>query len=125
MPEEQKVQQTVIDMFQGLANRDLEKVLSYCTDDILVLEGGLVWTRDTLKLKIEQNTAPDYQRTNSFEFFSTFVKGKLAWTTYFNQADITKNGKHSIVKWLETAILVREKKAWKIKSLHSSLVSRL
>ena len=124
-PDQKNVQQTVINVFQGIADRDTAAMLSPCTKDILVLEGGLVWTRDSLKLKIAQNTAPDYQRINTFTFLNTTVKGKVAWTTYYNQADVTKNGRHSIVKWLETAILVREKKSWKLKTLHSSLVERV
>jgi ketosteroid isomerase-like protein len=120
----QKVQNTVIDMFQALADLDTVKLLSYCTDDIEVLENGVRWTSDTLKLKISQTKPEGFKRVNTFDFMDIMVKGKVAWTTYHNRADITRNGKQGHVRWLETAILVREKRSWKIKVLHSTLLER-
>lgn len=54
----------------------------------------------------------------------TKISGKIAWTTYYNQADVTRNGTAYVVKWLETAILTKEDGQWKIKTLHSTLVNR-
>ena len=121
----QKVQNTVVDMFQALADLDAVKVLSYCTEDIAILENGVLWTSDTLKLKISQTKPEGFKRVNTFDFMDTVVKGKVAWTTYTNRADITRNGKQGYVRWLETAILIREKGVWKIKVLHSTLLERI
>jgi ketosteroid isomerase-like protein len=120
----QKVQNTVVDMFQALADLDTVKLLAYCTEDIAVLENGVLWNSDTLKLKISQTKPEGFKRVNTFDFMDTVVKGKVAWTSYHNRADITRNGKQGHVRWLETAILIREKRIWKIKVLHSTLLER-
>jgi hypothetical protein len=86
---EQIVQNSVIDLFQALADQDLVILKKNCTADILILETGLVWNLDTLIMKVSQNTAPDYKRVNTFEFIGTEVNGKTAWTTFNNQAEVT------------------------------------
>ena len=121
---QQNVQQVITHFFQTIAERDTTRMLSYCTSDILVLENALLWTRDTLSLKLAQNTAEDYKRINTIAFIRTTVKGKVAWVSYHNEAEIDRNGKHSKVRWLETAILVRKGKEWKISILHSTLIER-
>jgi ketosteroid isomerase-like protein len=111
-------------LFQALADRNLTNLKNNCTSDILILENGSVWNLDTLMQKVSQNTAPDFKRNNSFEFLDTKISGKIAWATYNNQAEITRNGKTGIIKWLETAILSKEDGQWKIKTLHSTLLKR-
>jgi len=111
-------------MFQALADRNLAKLKLNCTADILIIETGEVWNLDTLVQAVSQNTAADFKRINSFEFINTKVSGKTGWTTYYNQAEVTRNGKHRPVKWIETAILVKEDGQWKIKTLHSTLLKR-
>jgi len=121
---EQSVQNSVIDLFQALADRNLTNLKKNCTADILVLETGLVWNLDTLEMKVSQTTAPDFKRINTFEFIKTEVNGKTAWTTFNNQAEVTRNGKTGVIKWLETAILVKDDGQWKIRVLHSTLLKR-
>jgi ketosteroid isomerase-like protein len=122
--DQQAVQKTVVDLFQALANRDLVNLKKNCTSDILILENGSVWSLDTLMQKVSQNTAPDFKRINTFEFIDTDVNGKIAWTTYNNQAELSRNGKNVVIKWLETAILSKESGQWKTKVLHSTLLKR-
>ena len=121
---EQQVQQIVLDVFHALADRDLVQLKYNCTKDILILESGAIWNLDTLEQKIIQNTATDFKRVNTIDFLETRMRGKTAWTTYHNQADVTRNGKRGRIKWLETAILINEHGRWKIKTLHSTLLSR-
>lgn len=118
--ERQAVQQTVINFFDALAKRDTVALRFYCVPEILLFENGGVWNLDTLVQGIRQNQATDFKRINSIEFIHTEIKKDIAWTTYNNQADITRNGKQRTVKWVETVILLKEKKNWKIKLLHST-----
>ena len=48
----------------------------------------------------------------------------MALVNYRLQSAITKDGKQSIVQRLETVVLVKEKKKWKVKHLHSTLIKR-
>ncbi|MEO6489779.1 MAG: nuclear transport factor 2 family protein [Ferruginibacter sp.] len=123
-PDQEAVQRTVIAVFDALSNRDTLKIQSLCTKDIVIVENGIFWNMDTLTQKIVQITAPDFKRINSIDFFDTKVTGNTAWTTYNNQALITKNGNQGSVKWVETTILVKEDNTWKLKVLHSTLVKR-
>jgi len=123
--EQQEIQQTVVNMFEALSNRDSVSLKAHCTTDITLYEYGQIWTLDTLINKaITKNTDPDFKRTNSFEFISTEKDINTAWVTYRLTSVIFKNSKQTTVQWLETVVLANEKKQWKVKHLHSTLIKR-
>jgi len=122
---QQQVQQTVINMFGALSNRDAVSLKSYCTSDVTLYEYGQVWNMDTLILKaITQNQAAGFKRSNSFEFINTTTDKNMALVNYRLQSAITRDGKLVTSQWLETAVLVKQKKQWKVKHLHSTLIKR-
>jgi hypothetical protein len=119
------VQQTVIKLFDALSNRDSVNLKLCCTDDIALYEYGSVWNMDSLMAKaITLNTATDFKRINSIEFINTAINENTSWTTYNLHSVITRDGKQSSVHWMETVVLVKEKRTWKIKVLHSTLIKR-
>jgi len=121
----QDVQQTVINMFEDLSNRDSISLKNHCTADVTLYEYGQVWNLDTLILKaITQNQSTDFKRTNTFDFINTNIDKTTAWVTYNLHSEITRNGKQGTAEWLETVVLVKEKKHWKVKHLHSTLIKR-
>ena len=80
---------------------------------------------DTLIMKaITLNQSADFKRTNSFEFINTTVDKTMALVNYRLQSAITRDGKQVTVQWLETVVLVKAKKQWKVKHLHSTLIKR-
>lgn len=120
---QQAVQQTVIQMFDALSNRDSVRLKLYCTDDITLYEYGQVWNLDTLITRaIRLNTETTFKRINTLDFINTTISRDAAWATYYNQAAITLKGQQRTVKWLETVVLLKEEKRWKIKVLHSTLI---
>ncbi len=122
---QQTVQQTVIKLFDALSNRDSVSLKQYCTNDIILYEYGMAWNMDTLiNRAITLNTAADFKRSNTISFINTTINKDAAWATYYLNSEITKDGKQASVKWLETVILINDKKNWKIKVLHSSLIKR-
>ena len=122
---QQDVQQTVIKLFDALSNRDSVSLKTYSTADITLYEYGQVWNIDTLILKaITLNQSANFKRTNSFEFINTTVDKTAAWVTYHLQSVIIEDGKQVTVQWLETVVLFKEKKQWKVKHLHSTLIKR-
>ncbi|WP_460561682.1 nuclear transport factor 2 family protein [Ferruginibacter profundus] len=124
-PRQQDVQQTVIKLFDALSNRDSVNLKNYSTADITLYEYGQVWTIDTLILKaITLNQSTDFKRTNSFEFINTDIDKAMAWVSYRLQSVVTRDGKQSTAQWLETVVLVKLKKQWKVKHLHSTLIKR-
>ena len=122
---QQEVQQTVIKMFDALSNRDSVSLKSYCTADITLYEYGQAWNIDTLILKaITLNQSADFKRTNNFDFINITTDKTTAWVTYYLNSAITRDGKQATVQWLETVVLVKEGKQWKVKHLHSTLIKR-
>lgn len=119
--DEQAVQQTVESMFATLSNADTTALKKIVTANVSFYEYGQVWTIDTLIQKVMQSKSiTDFRRTNKFEFVSTTINNKVAWTTYYLQSEITRNGKQETIRWMETVVLVEEKKQWKIAVLHST-----
>ncbi len=118
---QQAVQLTVIKFFDALSNRDSVSLKAYSTADITLYEYGQVWNIDTLILKaITLNQSANFKRTNSFEFINTKVDKNTAWITYRLQSIILKDGKQVTVQWLETVVLAKERKQWRVKHLHST-----
>lgn len=68
---QQAVQQIVKNIFESLSNRDsislkIIALLMFC------FEYGMIWNLDTLIRKaIIQNTTPDFNRINTFDFINT------------------------------------------------------
>lgn len=118
------VRSTIIEVYKQLSNRNVKKLKLYCTNDIQILESGRVWNLDTLVKKINQNKSVDFKRVNKINFVNVHTEANIAWTTYNNRADIIKDGQRYKIHWLETAILIRDKKSWKVKVLHSTLIKR-
>ncbi|HEX6226881.1 MAG TPA: nuclear transport factor 2 family protein [Chryseolinea sp.] len=118
--ERQQVQDVVRRIFEGFSNGSLTMIGEAVTPDVKILESGEVWTLDTIAAYFRRPRPADFKRTNTLDFFQTEVEGRMAFVSYHNTARIHANGKDRIVKWLESAVLVREDKAWKVKMLHST-----
>lgn len=119
------VQHAVVKLFDALSNRDSVSLKAHCTADITLYEYGQIWNIDTLILKaITQNQSVDFKRTNSFDFINTTVDKTMAWVTYRLQSAINRDTKQATIQWLETVVLVKEKKQWQVKHLHSTLIKR-
>jgi hypothetical protein len=112
--------QTFDDLFSGMK---VEKLDNYFTEDFLILEQGVIWNKDTVVNLLQRMLKSDQKRTriNRINVVEFEHKGKTAWGSYWNEADIiTNDGPVRKIKWLESAVLVRQKGQWKIKLLHST-----
>ena len=124
--EQATVQQTITKLFNALSNRDSVSLKAHSTANITLYEYGQVWNIDTLILKaIVQYKSTDFKRTNSFEFINTTVDKTTAWVTYRLQSSIIMDGKQLMLQWLETVVLVKAKRQWKVNHLHSTLIKRI
>lgn len=116
------VQQAIAGVFDGFSALSLEKIMRHCTPDVTILEDGVVWNADSIATAFKRMEGVDFKRVNSFNFLQTEVRGNTAWTSYYNQADVQVNGKPRQLRWLESAVLVKESGGWKVKVLHSTVV---
>jgi len=118
--ERQQVQQVLHVIFEAFSEGSVAKMEQALTPDVKILETGEVWTLDTIRSYFARPRPADFRRINTLDFFQTEVEGKMAFVSYHNTAAIHANGKDRIVKWLESAVLVREGKSWRVKMLHST-----
>ena len=118
--EQQQVQQVLRLVFEAFSEGSVAKMEQALTPDVKILETGEVWTLDTIRSYFARPRPADFKRINTLDFFQTEVEGKMAFVSYHNTAAIHANGKDRMVKWLESAVLVKQGKSWKVKMLHST-----
>lgn len=122
--EEQRVNKTISDFFNGFSTRDINTIKKYSTADFLLLEDAMIWNIDTIANHFEMTKARgiNFIRKNSFDFLRTEIKGNTAWVAYHNTAEISLGERKRTVRWLESAVLIKRDNAWKIQMMHSTPV---
>ncbi|HSC52529.1 MAG TPA: nuclear transport factor 2 family protein [Phnomibacter sp.] len=120
--DQKAMQASVIGFFDGLAKLDTATMKSFCTTDILLLESGKIWNIDSLTVRIEKrkSTIKDFKRVNKIDFIETKTANNVAWVSYYNQATVYANNTTTIINWLESVVMRKEKGEWKICLLHST-----
>ena len=116
-----EVKKVLNNIFDGLSALDMPKIKQNCTNDMLVLESGLVWNLDTLANKLS-NLNPKMIRVNELKFIRVQVNEKTAWVSYSNTAHFTLNDKKFDINWLESAVLVKQDDKWLVSLLHSTVL---
>ncbi len=116
----QTPEQVIELVFDALSVGSIEKMEEAVTPDVKILEHGVVWTLDTVRAYLAKKRPADFKRVNTFEFFQREITDRMAFVSYHNRADIHANNKDRTVRWLESAVLVKEKDGWKLKMLHST-----
>ena len=116
------IEGTIVGFFNGLSLVDADTLKFYTTPDFQLLEDGEVWNLDTLLNKVMPRKNSKVQRINKFEFLRTEQNGKMAWVSYHNSAEFRLGEKQQVVRWIESAVLVKDKGRWKMQLLHSTKV---
>lgn len=119
-----KIQGVVNLFFQSLSDNDVEMMQVTLTDDVKILESGVIFNLDTMKAYLKKPRANDFKRVNTLIFFQTEIDHNMAFVSYHNQANIHSNNSDWIIKWLESAVLIHDGVTWRIQMLHSTRVER-
>jgi len=119
-PEKGEVQQVITRFFDALSVTNIPQMKAEVSDGFILLENGEIWTIDTLANKISRPKPEGYLRQNSFDFIETKVEKNRAYVYYKNKAEITSKTRNATVKWLESAILRKEKGRWRMEFMHST-----
>ncbi len=122
--EEQKIKEVIIQLFDGIAERDIAKIAKQTTPDFMLIENGAIWNNDTLVNKItwSKNNYKSFSRVNRIDFIRTEIRGNTAWTSFYNQADIKMDSTARFVRWIESAVLIKENNEWKVQQFHSTVL---
>ena len=119
-PEKGEVQQVITRFFDALSLTNIPQMKAEVSDGFILLENGEIWTIDTLANKISRPKPEGYLRQNSFDFIETKIEKNRAYVYYKNKAEITSKTRNATVKWLESAILRKEKGRWRMDFMHST-----
>lgn len=119
-PEKAEVHQVIIRFFDALSVANIPQMKAEVQDHFILLENGEIWTIDTLANKISRPKPEGYLRQNSFDFIETKIDKNRAWVYYKNKAEISSKTRNATIKWLESAILRKEKGRWRMELMHSS-----
>jgi hypothetical protein len=118
--EKAEVQQVITRFFDALSVANIPLMKAEVSDDFMLLENGEIWTIDTLANKISRPKPEGYLRQNSFDFLSTKIDKNRAYVFYKNKAEISSKTRNATIKWLESAILRKEKGRWRMEFMHST-----
>jgi len=118
--EKAEVQQVITRFFDALSVANIPLMKAEVSDDFILLENGEIWTIDTLANKISGPKPEGYLRQNSFDFVSTKIDKNRAYVYYKNKAEISSKTRNATIKWLESAILRKEKGRWRMEFMHST-----
>ena len=118
--EKAEVQQVITRFFDALSVTNIPQMKAEVSDDFILLENGEIWTIDTLANKISRPKPEGYLRQNSFDFLSTKTDKNRAYVYYKNKAEISSKTRNATIKWLESAILRKEKGRWRMEFMHST-----
>ena len=117
--EEHPAFQPVKELFAAMSMHDGKAMKETATDDFQLLEHGEDWTMQRL-IDAVQPKGKTYERLNFFNQIRARQVGDVAWVSYWNKAEIRREGQLRTVVWLESAVMVRENDRWKIQLLHST-----
>ena len=118
--EKADVQQVITRFFDALSVAHIPQMKAEVSDDFILLENGEIWTIDTLANKISRPKPEGYLRQNSFDFITTKIDKNRAYVYYKNKAEISSKTRNATIKWLESAILRKEKGRWRMEFMHST-----
>ena len=116
----EKVKKVLLDYFDGIKNKDFQKMKDVTTSDFILYEDGKVFNNDSLINLI--NSFPKYSVDYTFNEFTINVDQDIAHMYYYNQgAFILNDTTHLDYKWLESASFRKENDQWKMDFLHSTV----
>ncbi|MEM9301300.1 MAG: nuclear transport factor 2 family protein [Pseudomonadota bacterium] len=110
---------TVQEVFASLSSVDMERLESLVTPEFELLEVGELWDLEKT-VEVIAPTAGRFERRNFFHLISSEIRGDTAWVSYWNRAIYTTSEEVRERAWLESAVLVRDEKRWKVRMLHST-----
>ena len=111
--------QPVKELFAAMSKHNGKAMQETSTEDFQLLEHGEDWTMQELIDAVQPKGKP-YVRKNFFYQIRAYQKGDVAWVSYWNKAEITRDGGLRTVVWLESAVVIKEDEHWKVQLLHST-----
>ncbi len=117
------IKQAVEDYYAVYRGGDKAKYRALLTDDYLLLENGEMLDAAG-DLAAMAPAGSGYQRNDSFAFRLVKAEGSLGYAVYVLASDITDQQGPRHREYLESMILRRSGRGWRVSLLHSTRVSK-
>lgn len=115
-----ELKQVLFDYFDGMKNKDFDKMKEVTTNDFTLYEDGKVWNNDSLISFI--NTFPEFTVVFTFDKFKINVDNSSGNMHYLNHADFVLNDTIKMeYTWIESATFLKDENGWKMNFLHSTV----
>ncbi len=113
----EKLKKVVTSYFEGIENKDFEKLKSLTTDDFILYEDGSIWNNDSAFKNIRRHIPFTVKyKLDSFKIYVDNMSGDM---TYLNHADfIFKDSSKESLDWVESATFRKTEEGWKMNFLH-------
>lgn len=120
--DQDKVVETVRQMFVALTNDDLELFKSVTSTDFYSFDVGKRFSGDELVQIVRHAHASGKVYVWEVTDHEVDIDGKNAWVTYVNRGSIKDATGVKELSWLESAVLRKEQGVWRIHFFHSTRV---
>jgi len=117
-----QVTEAVRSFFAAATADDFDKLHAVTTPDFYAFDAGGRFTRDALMDMIKAAHAAGKVYVWTVNEPEVHLSGDTAWITYINRGTIKDASGTKDVTWLESAVLQKEKGAWRIHFFHSTRV---
>jgi ketosteroid isomerase-like protein len=116
----EELKNIVLDYYNALANKDLQKANSLTTANFILFDEGFVLDN---KVAIDSvRKMKPFRFTTSIDSLNVHVDKKDASAYYFRNADFTfEDSVHMSIRFLESVTFNKEGDNWKLRFLHSSI----
>jgi ketosteroid isomerase-like protein len=119
-----QVTEAVRSMFAALAANDDGKFRAVIAPDFYAFDVGKRFTADALLELIKTAQAAGKVYVWTVTEPDVHISGDIAWIAYVNRGSIKDASGTENVTWLESAVLQKEKGAWRIRFLHSTRAAK-
>ena len=121
-PDPTAVVKTMTDMFAAFTMDDSARLAAIFTPDAVEFDGGKRFTGSALWDLIKTVHAKGIRLVWTVQDTDVHFACDTAWIDYINRGSVSDGKTTTPLTWLESAILVHEKAAWRIRFLHSTEV---
>ncbi|MEN8125978.1 MAG: nuclear transport factor 2 family protein [Bacteroidota bacterium] len=113
------LKQVLFDFYDGIKNKDFDKIKEVTTPDFTLYVDGEIWSHDSLISVL--NSYPPYNADYSFDNFNIDMENSLGVMRYFSHGDfIFSDTLDSKFDWIESATFTKIDDKWKMNFLHST-----
>ena len=113
------LKQVLFDFYDGVKDKDFDKISEATTTDFMLYVDGKVWSNDSILSTL--SSYPPFSADYSFNNFNINMENSLGYMRYFSHADFVFSDTLNVkFDWIESATFTKVDDKWKMNFLHST-----